>query len=386
MTGVRFRKAATPHGELQGWSSEDPGGVLLWDAPLYRTVTSWLERVFRAHLAAARAIWEPAPAQFARTLGLGEQLAAEVPVEWDDDSVGFCRVDFVLEAGRPTVLEMNVGTSAGGSIDVEAWARRVGPSIGARPHHARLRWVARRASELGACRVVIPVWPWLATGDPERYFASTRHHLGELGFSSDLVPLLEVPHCVDRERDVALRLFAVQDALAHGLAPRDYGYGRESQVRWLCGEFATALSSKALLAATALQRSDAPLVPQTRVLGNAPPGLEGIPVEDAVALRDDLVLKPVDELGGTGVAIGRTTAPDVWASLCRGARPGGWVVQRVATPDVVHTPRGPAAAVWGAYLVEGRASGMLARFLPGGRGDCVINGHTGALLTAAVAR
>ncbi len=374
-----------PHAPLQGWSGTQAAGVLTWDGALYRSVGEEISSLVQEQLSAARDLWLEAPARFARRVGLGPDLAAQVPVQWDFCSTAFCRVDFLLDDMVPVVLEINFGTSAGGSIDFEAWATSAGASTDDGPNRERMRWVAQRARDLRARRVVIPVWPWLGSDDPEEYFASTCGYLREFGTCPVLVPLDRVLAETDATRDVLLRLFALQDAHANGFDARQFGYGASSSLTWLCGEFSTALSSKALLASKALQTSGLRAVARTHVLGSSMAGFETISVAEAVARRESLVLKPVDGLGGVGVTFGRATAPDEWAARCAGAGAGRWVAQQVATPDLVPTPHGPCAVVWGMYLVQGRPAGVLARFVPADAGrDRVINGHAGAMLTATV--
>jgi hypothetical protein len=57
-------------------------------------------------------------------------------------------------------------------------------------------------------------------------------------------------------------------------------------------------------------------------------------VADAVERRTELVLKPADEFGGSGVMVGHESAPEAWrAGLDEGVRRGDFLLQDYVRPD-----------------------------------------------------
>lgn len=384
MRSINFVEVDPPRGSLlQDWSSSGAGGVFVWDSDLDRATCRELTDFLHVYLDGARHVWEAGPASFRSVLGEAGR-DAQIPAAWDDDSHAFGRVDFLMVDGCPKVLEVNLGTSTGGAIDFEAWAGQTGHRH-ALPNRSRIDWVIERAQDFGVRRVIVPLWPWISASDPASYFASTRRQIESAGLDFELIPLSHTTALARAETDILLRLFAVQDCLAHGISPSSVGYSADSSLRWLCGEFSTALSSKALLATERLRESAWSCLPETWVLNGTGSRFGTIDLDTALALRKNLVAKPVGDLGGRGVTFGSATGSDAWASLCERAAPGDWVVQKAMSPDVVGTPFGDVEVVWGMYFARGRPVGTLARFaVRDGEGHRVINGHSGARLTAAV--
>jgi hypothetical protein len=57
-------------------------------------------------------------------------------------------------------------------------------------------------------------------------------------------------------------------------------------------------------------------------------------LDDAIARRAELVLKPADEYGGAGVLVGHETEPEVWREgLEEALRRSGFLLQDYVRPD-----------------------------------------------------
>ncbi len=83
-----------------------------------------------------------------------------------------------------------------------------------------------------------------------------------------------------------------------------------------------------------------------------------------LAEQDSFVLKPARSYEGRGLVAGPYASPSEWASAVERAhfRPGTWVVQEFLRPGATEFPDGiPRCLQPGAYVLEGRLAGFLAR-------------------------
>ncbi|WBQ06432.1 hypothetical protein [Kribbella sp. CA-293567] len=272
------------------------------------------------------------------------------------------RPDILLTDGVPKIVEFNIGSDVGSVWDSERVSARflelfrstgvdellpveappsavdgryaaIREAFGL-PDGARLTMVFRTDGEYPESR------------DPEKLVALLQPFAErgrELGFDMDVQPLdwLELDESgflVGRGRRVEtiLRLFvcsempptvglqAIKDALQAGTASLF-----TSAASWL-------ISNKLVFAwlwedADQLPPEDADLIrthlPRTRLL-------TAELLDSALAEREQLVLKPTDEFGGSGVVVGRETTPEEWRRLVEhGVAAGLHLVQDYSRPD-----------------------------------------------------
>ena len=100
-------------------------------------------------------------------------------------------------------------------------------------------------------------------------------------------------------------------------------------------------------------------VPQTR-------RLEAIHLEQAIAQKDDWVLKSDYGAEGDEVIIGKLVTPEEWQLSLRTARKGRWILQRYF--EAKRTDRGETVN-YGVVLIAGEAAGLYARASTGATDD-----------------
>ncbi|QNE18976.1 circularly permuted type 2 ATP-grasp protein [Kribbella qitaiheensis] len=272
------------------------------------------------------------------------------------------RPDILLTDGVPKFVEFNVGSDVGSVWDSEKVSARflelfrTTGLVDQLPVEAPVSAVDRRYA---AIRETLGLPPgarltmvfrtdgeYPESHDPEKLVELLQPFVvrgRENGYDMDVQPvdwltLSEDEHLVGRGRRVEaiLRLFvcsempptvglqAIKDALQAGTAALF-----TSAASWL-------ISNKLVFAwlwedAADLPAEDAALVrahlPRTRMLTRE--------LQDSVlAEREELVLKPADEFGGSGVVVGREATPEEWTALIEhGVAEGLHLVQDYSRPD-----------------------------------------------------
>ncbi|WP_018219523.1 hypothetical protein [Salinispora pacifica] len=325
------------------------------------------------------------------------------------------RPDVLLSDGVPRVVEYNIDSSLGGALDADTTVRRFvelyrrrGLDRGVRmepaPSAVDLRFAAIRDG-LGlaaGARLALLIdfdaeYPGLEV--PERFYRKLAPVVDRAAAVAGLD--LVVAPVAEATRDTEGRL-VIRGAPVDGLfrlfvpnrlTPSAGADALEAAVRagsvpmWVSAA-AWLLGNKQVLAwlwadADALPTADRDLihryVPQTWLFG---PDL----VEQAVADRHDLVVKPSGGSAGVDVLIGRETDADAWReAVGRFARQGGFILQRYVRADdvpveFVHMETGE--------LVTAEVPYSIAPYLFGRQpaGACVRIGYPGSAGVLNLAR
>ncbi|MEV6410343.1 hypothetical protein [Kribbella sp. NPDC051718] len=333
------------------------------------------------------------------------------------------RPDILLTDGVPKFVEFNVGSDVGSVWDSEKVSARFLElfrtsgldellPVEAPPSAVDGRFAAIRSTlglEPGARLTMVfrTDGEYPESHDPEKLVALLQPFVErgiENGYDMDVQPVdwltLDASGSLvgrGRRVEAILRLFvcsempptvglqAIKDALRGGTASLF-----TSAASWL-------ISNKLVFAwlwedALSLPAADAELVrthlPRTRMLT---PSL----VPSVIAEREQLVLKPTDEFGGSGVVVGREASAGEWQGLIeRGAAEGLHLVQDYSRPDrmtmdFVHLTSGEHETAEvpfsiGPYTFGRRGSGCYVRIGSQGEGEVLNlkrNVHvTGSLL------
>jgi hypothetical protein len=294
-----------------------------------------------------------------RTTGLADRLAVEAPVSAVDRRYAAIRETLGLPPGARLTMVFRTDGEYPESHDPEKLVELLQPFV-------------VRGRENGYDMDVQPV-DWLTL--------SENDHL--VGRGRRVETILRLFVCSEMPPTVGLR--AIKDALQAGTASLF-----TSAASWL-------ISNKLVFAwlwedASELPAEDASLVrthlPRTRMLT-----AELLPA--VLAEREQLVLKPADEFGGSGVVVGRETSPEEWASLVEhGVAEGLHLVQDYSRPDrmtmdFVHLETGAHEEAQvpfsiGPYTFARQGAGCYVRIGSQGEGEVLNlkrNVHvTGALL------
>jgi len=313
------------------------------------------------------------------------------------DPAALMRADLVRHGGRWRLLELNCGSTVGG-MTYASLAREVGlaPADGDDVLARWAAWVSARVDGPGA---IVEDDGALAAMTPtlERMAAELGERLGAP------VPVLGHRALRGDGRTLAhaggalawiYRLFDVPDLVRD---PAGYAHVRAAlaagRLRCPMGPAYRLPGSKAALAALwtlrdhrALGRDEAAaveaLVPRTARLTPSHRA-------EALARRDELVLKPADGYGGHGVAVGREHGAAAWQAKVDEALagPGPWVMQDYAHPEtlpltIARTDGALAEVVarplWGVYLLDARFAGAMVRARAVTAPGAVINVAQGA--------
>ena len=220
----------------------------------------------------------------------------------------------------------------------------------------------------------------------------TEHGLtSRVGELSDLEFVRGKPHLDGTPIDLILRYFALEEMLDHPecealLEPVFRAHQDGTVVLW------TPMSSnifgnKGTLALLSERSADtatfAPaerslierVVPWTRMLGRPGTAADRSMIEECLARREELVLKPTSLFGGMGVVVGRHADPRRWQEAVEAGAATGALVQQEVLPNVegVIDPetgeRQDWQILWGAFLTPNGFAGSFGRMArPGGNG------------------
>lgn len=132
------------------------------------------------------------------------------------------------------------------------------------------------------------------------------------------------------------------------------------------------------------------VLPWTRSLGGASSLEEEQLLQECRDRREELILKPNADYGGSGIVAGWETAEDAWwRALKEGARAGCVVQERVIPrPEPVVDPRTCRVndwwAAWGLFVTPDGYAGAYARALPAQTGAVIGIGANAETCTSAV--
>ena len=298
-----------------------------------------------------------------RTTGLVDQLPVEAPVSAVDRRYAAIRSTLGLPPGARLTMVFRTDGEYPESHDPEKLVELLQPFVA-------------RGLENDFDMDVQPV-DWLTLGPGDQL----------IGRGGRVEAILRLFVCSEMPPTVGLQ--AIKDALQAGTASLF-----TSAASWL-------ISNKLVFAwlwedADSLPAEDAALIrahlPRTRMLT---PSL----VESVLAEREQLVLKPTDEFGGSGVVVGREASPEEWEALITdGAAEGLHLVQDYSRPDrmtmnFVHLETGEQEEAQipfsiGPYTFARQGAGCYVRIGSQGEGEVLNlkrNVHvTGSLLLGEV--
>ena len=324
-----------------------PGGVVTMEPGTYRALATGLTRIVTEIARRGSEIARPDPRAAAKLLGLRPESAGLVPPVWSGHPDAVARIDFVLSGGTPRVLEVNFGAALGGTVDIETLGalaeEQAGLTPAGSPHRARVHLAIEACLQHDSPDLYLPLWPWSHITDPAAYFASTRRLLDEqgIGLRTPRLEYFAAQLQASEQPVVILKLFDTLDAVRHGIAMAELGYGSgRGKAVWVLDELAAVLSSKLLLADPGIRAALPPelrdWLPETALLGaGGPLGSSRISANAVAARRGCTVLKPAAEHSGVGVVIG----PLVDDAGCRRPRveAGGGAAVVPTGPDTLRS-------------------------------------------------
>jgi hypothetical protein len=355
-------------------------------------------------------------AAFARAAGLAEPQIRAVVRGRSLTPSRLARADVYQDEDGFRLLEINIGSTAGG-IENTVLNRAM------LEHSFIAEFVAEHEltyvetleefvqTMLTECKVPTGTRPFVVVTDMPGAFETLEQHLWQNArllapFGVDLEPWPldaldyhdDLVWIGDRPVDIVYRLFMVGDLLsADGpdlLEPilRAVERGQVSIFSPLDSELFGSKGALALVSdeayrdfyteddLAALDR----ILPWTRMVRPGPVTVDGAQVDlttYALANREDLVLKPCAQFGGRGVVPGWQTDADAWAGHLSEAMDSAYVLQRRIRPvaELFPTDDGvePWMLSWGAFTGARGYAGMIVRGsqeLAGG----VVNMATGA--------
>jgi len=356
---------------------------------LHSALTRIPERLFGGDLAA-----------FALAVGLTEQQAAAVVRGRGTAPSRFARADMYKDADGFHLLEINMGSTAGG-VDNPILNRAMLelPFVADFVEQHELSYTETMEEVvrtiLAEAKVPTGVRPTMAIADfpdsypeLERQLHKSAAMLAPMGIDAVACPVDALEYTDDRvwlgDRpiDVVFRLFMIEDLLKPGavemLEPvlQASERGHVAIFTPLDAELYGSKGSLALLSdeayrdrypADELAALDR-ILPWTRMVRRGPVTVDGRKVdllEYAVAAREELVLKPTSLHGGDGVLLGWRTDPATWADRLDEAMDNPWVLQRRVRPlpETFLTDDGEEdwLLTWGAFLVAQGLGGFWVR-------------------------
>jgi hypothetical protein len=298
-----------------------------------------------------------------RTTGLADRLPVEAPVSAVDRRYAAIREALGLPTGARLTMVFRTDGEYPESHDPEKLVELLQPFV-------------VRGRENGYDMDVQPV-DWLTLSDDDQLMGRGRR----------VEAILRLFVCSEMPPTVGLQ--AIKDALQAGTAAlftsaASWLISNKLVFAWLWEDAATLPAEDAALVRTHL--------PRTRMLT-----AELLPA--VLAEREQLVLKPADEFGGSGVVVGRETSPEEWASLIEhGVAEGLHLVQDYTRPDrmtmdFVHLETGAQEEAQvpfsiGPYTFARQGAGCYVRIGSQGEGEVLNlkrNVHvTGSLLLGGV--
>lgn len=387
----------------------------VWDRPLIADEAEL--RGFGDDLAAVFRLLTELPARcfdgdlgrFCDFLGIDERRAALMRRLGDAPPPMYGRSDMYHDGSGYRLLELNVGSALAGLDMIGLLA----PALLQVPEFARfaaeyglfqydtcadIAITLRRAAKPVADDPVVAVLEapgGLAAYRPERQAVAdqlARHGLASrVGELSDLAFVGGKPHLDGTPIDLILRYFALEEMLDHPdrqalLEPVFRSHQDGTVVLWtpmssnLYGNKGTlALLSERAADATTFTATERNLiervVPWSRMLGRPGAPVDRPLIEECLARRDELVLKPTSLYGGKGVVVGRHADPRSWREAIEAGAAGGALVQQEVRPgrQAVIDPRTGDRQdwhiLWGAFLTPNGFAGSYGRMVPpGGNG------------------
>jgi len=276
------------------------------------------------------------------------------------DALGSARSDVFISGGRPTVLEINIGTCLNGGttsavLSTAFLASPLGVEM-SRAHGIRsssyldslVRWVRRRQPGKSP-NVALLAFPGQGDEGSLKWAEEHAARYAPHKITCDFVPIGEAEildgslNWRGKRYEMAIRYFMVAPKAAGHL---DFFAALENATGTiLLGSYVGQLfTSKNLLAdlyqddrLTTGQRRLLDHVPWTARLreGHARRGESRVdPVEWAAGNREQAVLKPGNLFGSRGLVVGRRTSEPDWRSAVDAAvREGSYVVQELVRPD-----------------------------------------------------
>jgi hypothetical protein len=346
--------------------------------------------------------------------------------------IRYARPDFLIEQGRPRILEINSTRLGGANVTprlAEAYAGLC-PQSGLHPPPsavtARCAALARalrtKNGHGSGGRLLMPAY-WAidsSTGTVRRYKTARKRMLADaqrMGLEvvqADLVDLRLDPAGRLLAADVPIDLVLLEWG---GFRIVDDGGGlaalraadRARTVEMFPRTESAMISSKAILSwlhedcdAGVLAAADHALVrtciPWTVCLGlDGDPAAQGKLLRMATAERDRLVAKPAVGNSGNGVLFGNQTSTQDWpAAAIDAARGSPVVLQRRVEPDRITMPfreqdsgqqvTAQVPFVLGPYMIDGAAASLAVRHMGPGvpDRDVVISASRGAYQSTAV--
>ncbi|MFD6343678.1 hypothetical protein ACFWGM_05080 [Streptomyces roseolus] len=343
------------------------------------------------------------------------------PLLGDDEPLGdhllaAVRPDVLVRDGTPLFVELNIDSALGGASHAALLGERFlalyGDAPGLRvPPSAvdtRSRAVRTTLGLADGARLVVPAFSAGATPGLEDLAAFTAwmrpvcESAGREGLDAVTYPLDRLATdgrgrllADGRPVDAVLRMFvshsqppsAGMEALVRAL--------RADTVRMFTSEAAMLLAHKLTLAWLWQDADGLPASDREFIHRHVPwTGDAGDPTARPGERRAELVLKPADGYGGSGVVLGAAVDDEEWrAALDRAARDGGHILQEYVAGDRVpmgfrHASSGEVRTaevpyVIGPYVFGGQPSSVLVRHgTPGG--GAVLNARHGAFLNTAL--
>lgn len=368
----------------------------------YRTLTELSARL--AHLVLESCRRRAATAGELRRVmnvpvGRIEMLDEQLPLS--EDLLVAVRPDILLSDGVPRFVECNIDSALGGAFDSDGIAARFlaayaghgildamrieTPRSAVDERFAAMRTALHLADGTRVALLFHSGGTYPDTDQPEkliRLLAPVCEQGRRMGLDVVVYPLewLTVDErqrlCAgDKVVDAVLRLYLPEDVPAGPGHEALQTAARQGTVQIFTESAAWLLANKITFAwlwadLGQLSAADQDLVrryvPKTELM--TPDA-----VERAVAGQRDLVLKPTDAFGGSGVLVGRETAPEVWrAAVERAAQRGDSILQEYIPVDLLamdfvemetgKTRHAEVPFCVAPYLFGGRAAGAYLRF------------------------
>ncbi|GAA0583756.1 hypothetical protein HPO96_09430 [Kribbella sandramycini] len=384
------RAAAAPRLEATGYGGRCLSRPVFLEAAEHRRLTEDLGLVHQALTSIPDRLFGGDIVRFAQAAGLAEAQAVAVSRGRGPAPSRFGRADLYRDEHGFWLLELNLGSTAGGvdnAVLNEAMLEH--PFIADFVRDNELTYTETMAQVvktiLVEAKVPTGVRPVMAIADfPDSYpsLATQLHKsaaaLAPLGIDALACPVDELEYRDDRiwhgDRaiDIVFRLFMIEDLLKPGavelLEPvlQASERGHVAIFTPLDAELYGSKSALAILSDDANRSRFRPeeqeaidrLVPWTRMVR---PDL----LDYAKANQSELVLKPAALHGGAGVLLGWQTDPETWSARLAEAAGRPWVLQRRIQPVPESFPTDTAAEdwllTWGAFLVHEGLGGYYVR-------------------------